>query len=283
MSENTGIIQEFLASMKLRGCSPNTLNGYALDLRQFFKAVDKEYDQIDFRDVNSYFRGMVDKKAVRTIARKMASVRAFYSWCLDEECIVTDPTRKLKAPKLPKRVPKYLTIEEINALIEAAPSLRDKAVIWLLYTSGLRISEMYALNRSDMNWEGKSMRVVGKGDKERLAHFSDDAKAILLEYLATRDDDNPALFVEKGGERLSRRVVQKMVKGAAERVGINKHVTPHTMRHTFASHLTQQGVQLQTVSKLLGHSSTNVTEIYSWLNQKQLTDAYESVFDKNKE
>lgn len=278
--DNEGIIEEFLSMLQLRGCSLNTVNGYRLDLNQFFKAINKQYDEIDFKEVNSYFRLMVNKKSIRTIARKMASVRSFYTWCVDEDYMKEDPSRKLKSPKMPKRIPKYLTEDEIEQLINAMNSFRDKTVVVFLYTTGLRISEMYALNKDDMDWQTKTVKVLGKGNKERIVPFNERAKNMLLEYIATRDDDNPALFVEKNNLRLSKRSIQKSVKSAGIRAGIKKPVTPHKMRHSYGSHLIQEGVQLQTVSNLMGHSSTNVTEIYAWLSKKQVIDAYSSVFDK---
>jgi integrase/recombinase XerD len=278
--DNEKIVEEFLSMLQLRGCSSNTVNGYRLDLNQFFKVLNKKFDEIDFKDVNPYFRTMVGKKSIRTIARKMASVRSFYAWCVDEDYVKEDPSRKLKSPKMPKRIPKYLTEEEIEQLISAMNSFRDKTVVVFLYTTGLRISEMHALNKDDMDWQTKTVKVLGKGNKERIVPFNERAKNMLLEYLETRDDDNPALFVEKNNLRLSKRSVQKSIKAAGIRAGIKKPVTPHKMRHSYGSHLIQEGIQLQTVSNLMGHSSTNVTEIYAWLSKKQVIDAYSSVFDK---
>ncbi|MDP4224816.1 MAG: tyrosine-type recombinase/integrase [Bacteroidota bacterium] len=282
--DNEKIIQEFLREMRTRGRSPNTIGGYTLDLNQFFKSVNKNYLEVTFRDVKNYFNEMTDSKTSRTVARKMAAVRSFYKYIeeimAEENKQYVPPTKTIKTPKMPKRVPKYLTHEEVLQVINVAHCLRDKAVMWLLYTSACRIDELFKLNRDDMNWDTKSMNVIGKGNKERISQFNEEAKNILLEYLATRTDGNPALFTEKGDLRLSKRTIQKFVRLAGKEAGIKKPVTPHKFRHSLASRMVQNGAPIQAVQALLGHNDIATTQIYAYLDNKTVRNEYNAVFDK---
>lgn len=284
--ENEKIVKEFLRDLSARGCSKNTIRGYELDLTKFFEAMDKNYLDITFREIKLYFNEMAGIKSPRTVGRKMASVRSFYRWVeeikAEEGEKYVPPTKALKSPKMPKRVPKYFTHDEVMRIINAAKCTRDKAVMMLLYSSGMRIDEMYKLNRTDIDWETKSMKVIGKGNKERVSQFNEETKELLLEYLATRNDDNPALFVGKGGGRLSKRTVQKFVSQAGKDAGMKRPVTPHKFRHSLASRLVQNSVPIQVVQSILGHNDISTTQIYACLDNKTVRDAYASVFDKDR-
>lgn len=279
--ENEKQIRLFLSKLQLKGYSQNTTGGYLRDLTKFFNSVNKEYKDVVWQDVNDYFLLMVDKKKPKSIAREMASVRSFFRWLEKEEKIQKDPTTKLETPKMPKRMPKFLTFNEVMAVMDALDSLRNKTVLYLLFVSGMRISELYGINKDDIDWQNKQIRVVGKGNKERFCPFNDRVKSMMEEYLITRTDSNVALFVERGGNRLSRRVIQRFVKEAGIKAGIKKPVTPHKMRHSLASMLVQNGVEIQKVKEILGHNDIATTQIYACLDNKSVRNAYNSVFDKD--
>jgi integrase/recombinase XerD len=278
--ENEKQIKLFLSKLQLKGYSQNTTQGYLRDLTKFFDSINKEYKEVVWQDVNDYFLLMVDKKQPKSIAREMASIRAFFRYLEKEEKIQKDPTTKLETPKMPKRMPKFLTYNEVMSVIDNLDSLRNKTVLYLLFVSGMRISELYGINKDDIDWQNKQIRVVGKGNKERFCPFNETVKSMMEEYLATRIDTNSSLFVERGGNRLSRRAIQRFTKEAGLKSGIKKPVTPHKMRHSLASMLVQNGVEIQKVKEILGHNDIATTQIYACLDNKSVRNAYNSVFDK---
>ena len=164
--------------------------------------------------------------------------------------------------------------------IEANEGDIRKAIISLLFSSGMRISELWSLNRDTIDFETKQMCIIGKGNKERTCFMNTETKELLLQYLATRNDDNPALFVNRNGERLGRREIQKFFKKAGLDAGIKKPVTPHKMRHSFGSYMVQHGAPIQVVQQCLGHNDVSTTQIYSFLDNKTISDGYRSIFDK---
>jgi len=182
-----------------------------------------------------------------------------------------DPARKIKLPKKERRLPKALTVEEMERLREGCSTLRERAILEVLYATGCRLSEIYKLNRNDINRHSLSTKVMGKGSKEREVYFSFKAMYHLEKYLSSRQDDNVALFVmdRKPYERLSRRGIQREIVRIAKNSGLNKAISPHILRHTFAALTLNNGAELAAVQSLLGHSSPETTVIYAQLSEEK--------------
>ena len=275
-----------------RNASRYTVRNYTTDLLDFFwflsdKGVSslKEVDKHILRDYLSHLmeRGFV--KA--SIARKLSAIRSFYRYLLREEIIPTSPVATTSSPKLDKRLPSFLTIEEVERLLEA-PDLstpqgqRDRALLELLYASGIRVSELAKLNLEQVNLNTNEIRVWGKGSKERMVLMGEPAAEALRAYLqqgrpklfASKIRMTNALFINRYGERLTERRVQRILEKYANIAGIGKRVYPHMLRHTFATHLLDGGADLRVVQELLGHANLSSTQIYTHVTQSQARKVY---------
>jgi len=280
MESNNKLIKNCMSALKLKGSSTNTLRGYERDLQAFFKVVDKDAIKITFKDINPYFLNLMEEnKAPRTLARHMAAIRCFYKYLLRNEYIKVDPTVKLDSPKLPKRLPEYLTDEQIRQIIDAANCYRDKVIMMVLYTTGARLNEIFQLNRIDIDFKNKKVAVIGKGNKQDFVYLNNEALEMLQKYFDERTDTNPALFVNNKNERLGKRYIQKMVKECGEKVGITG-VHPHLYRHSLASRMAMDGIQIQTIQEILRHSSISTTQLYAHLNNEKVRGDYDKVFEK---
>ena len=260
----------FLASKKLEGHSPRTLEGYHLELSKFAEVVKKHTSEITAADIR-VFLSRFDHLMISTVGKKLSVLKSFFGWLAGEEIIQRDPTAKLKPPKQPKRAPKALSIEELEMLREACQKVRQRAFIEVLYATGCRLSEVSSLNIEDVNFQSMSFRVIGKGNKEREVYLSYKAKHYLEKYLELRNDDDPALFVteRKPYRRLSNRGIQREIKAIADQSDVTKKVSPHVLRHTFATLTLNAGADIVAVQHLLGHSSPETTLIYSVLTEEK--------------
>jgi integrase/recombinase XerD len=268
-------VDQFLSAKKLEGLSQLTLDGYALELRVFAEHVAKPVEEITTGDIRAYL-GKFDHLKMSSIAKKLSVLKSFFGWLADEEIIPRDPARRIKPPKKEQRLPKALTIEELEQIREACITPRERAMLEVFYATGGRLSEIQALNRSDINYQTMSARVIGKGNKEREVYLSYKAIYHLRKYLMSRTDDEPALFVteRRPYRRLSNRAIQREIKKVAERSGIQKNVHPHTMRHTFATLLLNNGADLASVQALLGHSDPATTQVYAQVTAERKQEAY---------
>ena len=273
-----------------RNASPYTVRNYTTDLLHFFqflkaKGVDslKEVDKHILRDYLSYVMEQGFVKA--SIARKLSAIRSFYRYLQREEIISTNPVATASSPKLDKRLPSFLTIDEVERLLEA-PDLskpqgqRDRALMELLYASGLRVSELVSLNLERVNLDNGEIRVRGKGSKERMVLMGKPAIRALNDYLSQGrprflgGKRSSALFLNPDGGRLSERSVESILGKYASIAGIEKRVHPHMLRHTFATHLLDGGADLRVVQELLGHASLSSTQIYTHVTQSQARKVY---------
>jgi integrase/recombinase XerC len=273
-----------------RNASPYTVRNYTTDLLgfvQFLKEREidslQEVDKSVLRDYLSYLMKLGYVRA--SIARKLSAIRSFYRYLLREEFIATNPLATTASPKLDKRLPSFLTIKEMERLLEA-PDLttpqgqRDRAFLELLYASGLRVSELANLNLEQITLDTREIRVWGKGAKERMVLMGKPAARALLAYLAkgrpallgTRKTN--AVFLNRSGGRLTERSVQSILKGYADQVGLDRRVHPHMLRHTFATHLLDGGADLRVVQELLGHASLSSTQIYTHVSKTQARKVY---------
>jgi len=279
--------------------SPYTVRNYATDLLGFFQFLGtrgigslNEVDRHVVRDYLAHLMGLGLVKA--SIARKLSAIRSFYRYLLREEMVSTSPVAYTSSPKLDKRLPSFLTTEEIERLLKA-PDLskpvgqRDRALLELLYASGLRVSELVSLNLEQIDLDTREIRVRGKGAKERIVLMGRPAAEALSAYLTQGrtnllgEKKNRALFLNRYGERLTERMVQKILEDYTRLAGIGKKVHPHMLRHTFATHLLDGGADLRVVQELLGHANLSSTQIYTHVTKSQARKIYLSAHPMAKE
>jgi integrase/recombinase XerD len=281
----------FLVHLKLeKSLSANTVEAYGNDLDklvQYLAIQDKREtpETLNLQTLQDYIRwiaelGMSD----RTQARIISGIRAFYRYCIQEEITRTDPTELLTAPKLKKKLPDTLSFDEIESIIaqidmSKPEGTRNKALLETLYSCGLRVSELIALKRSNVYPEIGFIRVIGKGDKERLVPIGKEALKFIGIYLAHERRQIIAckgfedfLFLNRRGKVLTRVMIFYIIKDLANKAGIGKIISPHTFRHSFASHLVEGGADLRAVQEMLGHESITTTEIYTHLDRNFLRD-----------
>lgn len=280
-SELAEVIQGFLASVRARR-SPQTLRAYASDMEQYAKHVEGKFE-FSQESCQSFLRAYSSTSVTR--ARKLSTLRGFAKYLLSIGKIAADPTEALEAPIRRKPLPKVLSALEVSDLFEKQVgelSLRDRALLELAYAAGLRASEIVSLNRDDLQMRERVIRVVGKGNKERVVLFGTEAERALTEYLASRKDSESALFVNAKGGRLTTRSVQNIVKRWAMNAGLPEWVSPHTLRHSFATHLLDGGADLKSVQQLLGHANLGTTQVYTHLSMERLKDTVEKAHPRSK-
>ncbi len=273
-----------------RNASPYTVRNYSADLMEFFgflrsKRVGslKEVDRNVMRD---YLSQLVQRGIVKaSMARKLSAIRSFYRYLVREGLITTNPVAATSSPKLDKRLPSFLTIDEMTRLLAVPDSatpqgLRDRALLELLYASGLRVSELVKLNLEQVNLETHEIWVLGKGLKERITLMGEPAARALTTYISRgrphllSKKATSALFLNRYGGRLTQRTAQKTLEKYANMVGGGKRVHPHMLRHTFATHLLDGGADLRVVQELLGHASLSSTQIYTHVSKSQAKRVY---------
>lgn len=263
-------IKMFLSSKRLEGLSPSTLDGYALELLIFFRHIKKRTDSVTAADIRS-FLGQFNHLKMSTIGKKLSVLKSFFGWLAGEEIIPRDPSAKLKTPKLEKRMPKALTIPELEMLREACVTVRQRAFIEIMYATGCRLSEVFGMDRDTINQQSMSCRVIGKGNKEREVYFSFKAMYHLNKYLKSRNDDCKALMVTQRKEyrRLTKRGIQREIAVIARAAGLQDKVSPHVLRHTFATLTLNNGAELVAVQELMGHSDPQTTLRYARITEER--------------
>jgi len=271
----SGKVKLFLSAKKLDGLSPLTLTGYAIELRILGKYIQKPVAQINTNDIREYL-SRFDNLKTSSKSRKISVLKSFFGWLSLEEIIDKDPMRKIKNPKKEKRLPKALTIEELEMIRESCQSLRERALIEVFYATGGRLSEIQNLNRQDIDWQNMTAVVFGKGAKERDVFFSWKAIYHLKKYLASREDAVPALFIteRRPYRRLSNRGIQRAVKIIARKASLENKLHPHVLRHTFASLTLNNGADLVAIQELLGHENPATTQIYAQLSPRRKKEQY---------
>ncbi|MBG9548532.1 site-specific tyrosine recombinase/integron integrase [Cytobacillus firmus] len=268
-------IQLFLSAKKLEGLSPITLDSYLLELNTFSKKVKKRVEDITTAEIR-VFLGSFEHLKLSSVSRKLSVLKSFFGWLTAEEFLQRDPTTKIKPPKKEKRLPKALTIEELELLRESCKTNRQRAFLEILYATGCRLSEVHALNKSDINYRTASCRVIGKGNKEREVYFSPKAMYHLRKYLMNRTDESEALMVteRRPYRRLSKRGIQREIGIIAKHAGLDKKISPHTMRHTFATLTLNNGADIAAVQALMGHEDPSTTQIYAQLTEEKKRETH---------
>ncbi len=255
--------------------SPNTVASYISDLTAFFSAVGKDPKDVVPEDIISYF-AETTALSKRSQARVLSSLHSFYKWMIMEGEMTDNPSDAIEAPKLGKYLPAVLSVEEVDRLIAAvdldsAFGKRDRAMLETLYGLGLRVSELVSLRISSIWTEQGFVSVIGKGDKQRLVPLGGMARDAIRDYLEVRGpaadrESSDILFLNRLGRALTRVAVFKMIKAYAVKAGISKEISPHTLRHSFATHLIENGADLRAVQEMLGHESILTTEIYTHID-----------------
>jgi len=273
-----------------RNVSPYTVRNYKADLLEFFRFLNKKkvasLEAVDRKVMRDYLSHLVGQGIVKaSIARKLSAIRSFYRYLVREKIISANPIEMVSSPKLDKRLPSFLTLKEVEKLLNAPdPSTpqgqRDRALLELLYASGLRVSELTGLELGQINLDTNEIRVWGKGSKERVVLMGEPAAETLRNYLAQGrpkllgEKRSQALFLNRYGQRLPERRVQLILEKYAKQSGIGKRVHPHLLRHTFATHLLDGGADLRVVQELLGHADLSSTQIYTHVTKSQARKVY---------
>ncbi|OEH93661.1 site-specific tyrosine recombinase XerD [Bacillus solimangrovi] len=276
-----------------RGLSTNTISAYERDLNQYRAHLQKKNGLVLFRDVErlhitQFLKEQKDKgRASTTLARNLASIRAFHQFLIREKRSDKDPSIHIDTPQAERKLPKVLSTPEVEALLSSpkgtsAYTYRDRAMLELLYATGMRVSEMMDLDLSDVHVTMGFVRCTGKGSKERIIPIGRMASDAIVTYLDSgrplmlKKERTDALFLNNHGRRLSRQGFWKTLKKLASEAGIEKELTPHTLRHSFATHLLENGADLRAVQEMLGHADISTTQIYTHVSKARLKDTYKS-------
>jgi len=290
-------IRKFILSLKVeKNASSHTIRAYGIDLRElstYLSARKLALSQCDRLLIRSYLSHIKTRPYEKTtILRKWASLRSFFKYLTREGVVETNPCIHMASPRREIKVPNFLTETEVEKLIEMIvaakkpeAALRNKALVELLYSSGLRVGELEGSNIEDIDFWGGTIRVVGKGDKERMVPVGNTALEALREYFKARGEDvgmSPRrglearpLFCNLSGGRLTSRAIHMMIEKAARKAGITRGVSPHALRHSFATHLLDHGCDLRSVQEMLGHKNLSTTQIYAHVTTDRLRKVYE--------
>ncbi len=284
-------LDEFLYHLAVeRGLTENTLVSYRADLADFLESLSKRkvasLDQADKDTILAYLYTLQMKgRSSATISRHLAALRMFFRFLVREGTLPIDPTADLESPKQHQKLPRVLNAEEVDRLLGQPMSgepcgVRDKAMLELLYATGIRVTELISLDLEHIHIDNGFIRCYGKGKKERMVPLGDVAARCLQEYLdrgrpKLMRDKNQAFFVNQHGRRLTRQGFWKILRKYAKSAGITKEVSPHTIRHSFATHLLENGADIRSVQEMLGHSDISTTQIYTHLTKNKLKEIYD--------
>ena len=282
-------IAEYLEYLQAeRGLSQNTIDAYRRDLTAFcdFLYSSSEIDEfveIKRQHINYFIKELHDKNYSPTsVTRKIASIRGWFRWLFANEIIIQDPSLGVELPRLTKKLPKVITVSEIEILLKNKLSDLESALFELLYGAGLRVSELTGLELNNVDITSKYVRCFGKGSKERIIPIGTEAIKSLKRYLKLRDlvikrykIDSKKLFLKENGKSVTRQDVYVFIRKQGEL--LKKHITPHTLRHSFATHLLENGADLRIVQELLGHSDVSTTQLYTHVSKKRLKEVYFSI------
>ncbi|MFI3622533.1 site-specific tyrosine recombinase XerD [Vagococcus fluvialis] len=293
-------LEEYLHYLKIeRGLSENTIQSYKRDLSQYFSFLDEKeisfWEQVDRYLVLDFLEFLRNEgKSSATIIRMVSSLRKFHQFLRQERMTDNDPMQHIDTPKKTQRLPKTLSIKEVEKIIESpdtndALGIRDRAILEVMYATGLRVTELITLKLDDLHLSLGLLQTVGKGDKERIIPLGDVAIKWVNLYLEksrpellakNKKDKTNILFLNYKGEGFTRQGIWKNLKVYVTQAGIEKEVTPHTLRHSFATHLLENGADLRVVQELLGHADISTTQIYTHISKKRMADVYKTYFPR---
>ncbi|MBU0485590.1 MAG: tyrosine recombinase XerC [Proteobacteria bacterium] len=283
-----------------KGYSANTVESYLRDINEFLSfSLPPVISTVDVRMVRAWVYSLRGKNKSSSVARKLSALRTFFRFMVREKMIPLDPVSTISMPRQDKYMPVFLTVDEVFALLEAPTAAdsfadRDRAMLEILYSTGIRVAELAALNLGQLDFQSGMVKVVGKGNRERMVPVGRPALEALEVYFKQRDSliidrisrghdpERDAVFLNGRGSRLTTRSIERLVKMYARRSGIAARVTPHALRHSFATHLLEMGADLRAVQELLGHVSLSTTQRYTHLNVDHLTEVYDRTHPKAK-
>lgn len=281
-----GLIEEFINYLSVeRGLAHNTLLAYRRDLTEYTRflaaAGIPSAEKVERRHITDYMYNQKSRQlSAKTIGRHLAAIKMFHRFLVRERLAKEDPTTLIETPKVWKRVPDVLSSAEMEMMIKAAEGrrrhrIRDQAILEVLYATGMRVSELINLKLENVNLEGGYIRCTGKGNKERIVPLGRKAREAIVRYLKARGKFlkfhmTSVLFLSQRGQRISRQCLWKMIRDYAQKAGIRKTVKPHTIRHSFATHLLEHGADLRSVQEMLGHSDISTTQIYTHVDRERL-------------
>ncbi|MBY0084490.1 site-specific tyrosine recombinase XerD [Brevibacillus sp. M2.1A] len=285
------LIDQFIHFLTVeKGLARNTLESYQRDMVAFTSYLQEQgvarIEDSTRTHIIGYLLVLREKgRATATLSRNMASIRAFYQFLIRDKYIDKDPSIHLETPKIEKRLPKVLSVEEVERLLESPPvnhpaGLRDKAMLELLYATGIRVSELVNLDSADVNLDMGFVKCLGKGSKERIIPLGSVAIQMVRHYLQAgrpklvKGTGDTALFLNHLGKQITRQGFWKIIKRYAQKSNIRAEITPHTLRHSFATHLLENGADLRSVQEMLGHADISTTQIYTHVTRTRIKDIY---------
>lgn len=289
------LLDEFKIYLQIdKSYSENTIRSYLYNLSVFNRYLEKNNIYIldvEYIDISNFLKNLkIDENySIKSINSYISSLKAFYTFLLKEHYINNNPTSLLKSPKIKERFPVYLTKEELDLIISSINTKthigqRDFLLYKLLYDTGVRVSELINIKINDIDIENRIIKILGKGNKERIVLFTESTKKYLLEYInnyVNKINTNiHYLFTKSNGKPINRVEVYNIIRKYAEKVNINKKITPHVIRHTFATHMIQNDADVLTVKTILGHSKLSTTQLYTHLNKKDLKNKYDSIKER---
>ena len=290
-------IDRFLCALRQRNASVHTIKAYTQDLNNFAAYIgSRDWRNIDHLAIRGFLSVLYEKDLDKTsVARALAAVRSFYRWLAQEGLVEQNPAALVSTPKLPKKLPRVPTIEEMNMVLDgempevASLPERDRIMFELLYGCGIRNSELVGINLDDIRLSSEAVLVRGKGKKERYVPFGDSVKAALLVYLpvrqqilAGRQKNTAALLINQRGGRLTTRSVGRIIKKIAVAKGLSPDVHPHTLRHAFGTHMLEEGADLRSIQEMLGHERLSTTQRYTQLSMKHVLEVYDQTHPRAK-
>ncbi len=276
-------LEKFIRYLEIeKNYSRHTILNYRLDLEEFLKFIGEgALEKVDYLTARKYLALLKEKNlGSRSAGRKLSALRSFFKFLTREGYLKANPISSVASPKQEKHLPLFLTEEEVKNLIEAAKTddergLRDRAILETLYSTGIRISELTGLDAEDVDFISCVAKVLGKGKKESMVPMGDTAVSAIRAYLKSRKKTAQALFLNKNGGRLSDRGIRGIVDKYIHRVSTKHGISPHTLRHSFATHLLNRGADLRSVQELLGHANLSTTQIYTHLTTERLKNIYD--------
>jgi integrase/recombinase XerC len=276
-------VDKFINYLKIeKNASEHTIINYTADLRDFSRFLqDKTFEDVNYLVIRKFLAALrSDEYDKKSIARKLSALRSFYRFLYREGYIKANPISTVSTPKLDKKLPKFLDLSSVVKLIESPNikdlyGMRDRAIMELLYSSGMRVGELVGLNTDDVDFIGGVVKVMGKGKKERICPIGDKASGALRDYLNKRRNKQRALFLNKSGGRLRDRSVRRIIDRYITKISLKEKISPHTLRHSFATHLLERGADLRSIQELLGHKNLSTTQIYTHITPEKLKSVYD--------
>lgn len=271
----------YLARRKQEGYSPFTLSAYRIQHSVFIRdAGDLDVTDATEEILRRHIGRFVEKMKPSSLAHKVRALKVFFAWLQEEEIILKNPARKIKEPKIGKRIPKAMTMDEVEAIRDGCRNDFERALVEIFFATGCRVGEVERMNRGDVDFDRRAIRVIGKGNKEREVYYGSKAAIRLRKYLEGRTDKEQALFItqRRPYRRMPTHALWWNVKGIAQRSGVARNVSPHIWRHTLATMLLNQGAPLESVQSILGHEKPETTQIYAVLSGERRHEDYKKYF-----